>query len=155
MNKLYPIKSIALRHGKSKEGESYNQARLTLDLGGAVGVITVSLKNTGVLPGSWQLAEGMTPTVNRTDFRRFDKNLARFVPAASESQADQVEHLIGVGYAGVSEEEVKNFFAVSRRETSKNGTTVVHLRRVAAGDLHIVRFPVFEEEDGVPVQMKK
>lgn len=154
MNKLYPIKSIALRHGKSKEGETYNQARMTLDLGGSLGVITVSLKNPGVLPGSWSIPDGVTPVVNKTDYRRFDRNLGRFVPSASEAQADQVEKLIGLGYAGVEEEQVKALFAVSRREVSKNGTNIIHLRRVAEGKLNIVKFPVFEEEDGVAVVEK-
>lgn len=155
MNKLYPIKSLVLRSGTSKEGEPYHATRLTIDLGGALGVITVSMKNPGVLPGSWRLADGMVPTVNKTDYRRFDKNLAKFVPAASEHQADQTESLIGIGYAGVNQGEIESLFAIARREVSKNGTPILHLRRVAEGPLNIVRFPVFEEEDGVPVQMKK
>lgn len=154
MNKLYPIKSLSLRSGVSKEGQQYNQARMSLDLDGAVGVITVSLKQAGVLPASWHLAEGMVPTVHKTDFRRYDKNLDRFVPAASESQADQVEKLIGVGYAGVSVEQLKDLFAVARREVSKAGNPVIHLRRVAEGPLNIVRFPTFEEEGGVAVVEK-
>lgn len=155
MNKIYTIKSLSLRSGMSKEGQEYHQARMTLDLGGQLGIITVSLKNPGVLPGSWVIPEGVIPTVNKTDYRRYDRNLAKFVPCASEAQADQTESLIGLGYAGVDCEQVKSLFAIARREVSKNGTTVLHLRRVAEGKLNIVRFPNFEEEDGTPVVFKK
>ena len=151
MNKLYPIKSLVLRTAKSKEGETYHVARLTLDLSDKLGIINVRLSKPNCLPKSWHLADGIKPVVNKVNFSRFDKNLAKFVPCASEGQADQVDSLVGVGFAGVPANDLAAF-AAYRDDVTKEGKKITFLRRVADGVMHIVPLPANEDECGVEVK---
>lgn len=156
MNKLYPIKSIVLRTARNQAGETYHCARLSFDHGGAIGIINVSLKSPNVLPKSWGLADGLpAPVINKQTFARFDRNLGKFIPCATAEQADQVDSLVGVGYAGVRQEEIERDFAVVRKDHTKSGEEILFYRRVVPGVLTILPFPRIDEEDGVPVQMKK
>ena len=151
MNKLYPIKSLVLRTAKSKEGETYHVARLTLELGDKLGIINVRLSKPNCLPKSWRLADGVKPVINKVNYARFDKNLAKFVPAASESQADQIDSLVGVGFAGVSANDLAAF-AAYRDDVTKEGKKITFLRRTADGVLNIVPLPANEDECGIEVK---
>lgn len=154
MNKLIPVKSIVLRTANSKEGETYHVARLTLELGDKLGIINVRLAKANCLPKSWHLADGIKPVVNKVNFSRFDKNLSKFIPCASEAQADQVDSLVGVGFAGVPADDLAAF-AAYRDDVTKEGKKITFLRRVADGVLHIVPLPANEDECGVEVELRK
>ena len=153
--KLIPIKSTTLTTGRNAQGEEFHTAKLTVSLdANTVGVINVSVAKALALPASWHLAEGVKPSVAKTTFSRWDGNLKAFVPAASEGQADRVEHLISLGYVGLRDEDLKSFSTL-RTETGKKGQTIAHLKRVSDGVLHIDRLPWAVEEAGVEVLAKE
>lgn len=154
MNKLIPVKSIVLRTANSKEGETYHVARLTLELGDKLGIINVRLAKANCLPKSWHLANGVKPVINKVNFSRFDKNLEKFIPCSTEAQADQIDSLVGVGYAGVPADDLAAF-AAYRDDVTKEGRKITFLRRVADGVLRIVPLPANEDECGVEVEPRK
>lgn len=153
--KLVPIKSCVLLTGRNSNGEAYHQAKLTLSLDAdTVGVIAVSVNRANALPKSWVIADGVKPSISKTQFTRWDNALKSFVPSASAEQADRVESLVSLGYIGVPDEDLKAF-AVIRKETGKRGQIIAHLKRTAEGTLNITRLPFATEEAGVEVLSKE
>lgn len=155
MNKLIPIKSTTLTTGRNAQGEEFHTAKLTVSLdANTVGVINVSVAKALALPASWHLADGVKPSVAKTTFSRWDGNLKAFVPAASEGQADRVEHLISLGYVGLRDDDLKAFAPI-RKEVGKKGQQIIHLKRTADGVLHIDRLPWAVEEAGLVIPTKE
>ena len=153
--KLVPIKSCSLLTGRNAQGEAYHQAKITVSLDAStVGVIVTSVNRANALPKSWVIADGVKPSISKTTFQRWDNALKSFIPCASAEQADRIESLISLGYVGLKDEDLKSF-ATLRSETGKRGQTIIHLKRVAEGNINIEKLPFSVEEAGLVIPTKE